>query len=265
MISQLVSFVFRVTIRRVELIRNGQLFFLALLIRQTSDHQAFRPINCFCCRNCSSLLAPAMYLHWLVKVAAPDPSSCLLATKTCLSQPGDFSSSILFAGGAPNFVLLIRTHSCLFVCLFGLALPPYVHLTVRPLRATFVHVYQLCPRLPRQVLLLFLRPQSGSFCATDGNNHFCCAIDGDLTYQPVQAAPPATFLIVPDKCLPMLSLLDPHDLLSYRKFLVQMFPSCHTSCSAKGPNTCLCCGITSHWIWKCNWLVQHFILLLDWR
>ena len=35
-IPQLVSFVFRVTTGRVELIRNGQLFFLALLIRQTS-------------------------------------------------------------------------------------------------------------------------------------------------------------------------------------------------------------------------------------
>ena len=73
------------------------------------------------------------------------------------------------------------------------------------------------------------------------------------------------YLLDPDKCLPMLGLLDPHDLLSYREFLVQMFPSCHTSCSANAPSTCLCCVITSHRIWKCNWLVQRFILLLDWR
>ena len=57
--------------------------FLVLLVRKTSYSLVVRPIGCFGCTSCPSLLATAMHLQ--VEMAAPAPNSCPLATRTCIS------------------------------------------------------------------------------------------------------------------------------------------------------------------------------------
>ena len=98
MIPKLLAFVL-LSHRRVNRTDTKKQVCLALLGRQTSYRLLFRPIGCCCCASRSSLPPPPETLAGEERMAAPGPNSCLLAIRTCILSPGDFSSSLQWLPG----------------------------------------------------------------------------------------------------------------------------------------------------------------------